>query len=99
MTHSFSLSQTASVSGEKAVIHCCYINTTNRLQILQVKHGSHKQLERVVFPGERLIFETVPEANLFIYTSEHNYVTVPCQQLHITEPFPKSNFLVTYSLN
>lgn len=41
-------------------------------------------LERVVFPGERLIFEAVPDAQLEIYSREIRSRLVSCYHLRVT---------------
>ena len=52
-------------------ILCCYVNSTSKIQIARIANIANWYFERVVFPGQRLLFEAVPEAHLEIYT----YVT------------------------
>ncbi len=70
-------------------ILCCYVNVTNNLQIIRITNIPNLHLERVVFPGERLMFEAVPEAKLEIHTNEMVTAlvadTITCQQLSVTE--------------
>lgn len=47
---------------------CCYVNATNFLQMARSANISNWHFERVVFPGERLLFEASPEAQLEIHT-------------------------------
>ncbi|MDV2992708.1 MAG: hypothetical protein N4J56_002362 [Chroococcidiopsis sp. SAG 2025] len=47
---------------------CCYANTTNSLQVVRITNIPHWWFERVVFPGQRLLFEAVPDARLEIHT-------------------------------
>lgn len=72
-------------------ILCFHINTTNQVQIIRITNISALQFERVVFPGQRLMFEAVPDAKLEICTSEKNSTTIsyliPCQQLRVLETF------------
>lgn len=45
-------------------ILCWYLNTTNKLQIARITNIPNWYFERTVFPGERLLFEAVPSAEL-----------------------------------
>lgn len=49
-------------------ILCCYVNTTNSLQVVRITNIHHWWFKRVVFPGQRLLFETVLDARLEIHT-------------------------------
>lgn len=49
-------------------ILCLYSNYTSQLQIAKMNNIQNCKFERVVFPGQRLLFEAVPEAQLEIYT-------------------------------
>lgn len=49
-------------------ILCSYVNATNVLQIVRIINIPNWHFERVVFPGQRLLFETLPEAQLEIHT-------------------------------
>lgn len=49
-------------------ILCCYVNATSQIQIARITNISNWYFERVVFPGERLLFEALPEAQLEIHT-------------------------------
>ena len=55
-------------------ILCCYINDTHRIKIARITNISNWYFERVVFPGERLLFEALPEAQQKIYVT--NFSTV-----------------------
>lgn len=46
---------------------CYYTNTTGQLQIARIMVGVNCQGESVVFPGQRWLFEAVPDAWLEIY--------------------------------
>lgn len=50
-------------------ILCSYINTTNRTQVIRIIGFPHYQFERVVFPGQELMFEAASEAQLEVFTS------------------------------
>jgi hypothetical protein len=47
---------------------CCYTNATHEISLAQIVNISNWYFERVIFPGERLLFEALPEAELEIYT-------------------------------
>lgn len=55
-------------------ILCCYINDVRRIKIARITNIPNWYFERVVFPGERLLFEALPEAQLEIYVT--NFSTV-----------------------
>jgi hypothetical protein len=68
---------------------CCYINATPQIQVLRITNIANCFWERVVFPGQRLLFEARKEARVEIHTPEK--VTsiladvISCQQLQIAE--------------
>jgi Domain of unknown function (DUF1830) len=68
-------------------ILCYYANTTNQIQIIRSAKIANCYFERVVFPGQRLLFETVPEAQIEIHTG--TMVTailsdrIPCSRLRV----------------
>ena len=47
---------------------CCYVNATNQIQIVRITNIPNWYFERVVFPGQRLLFETCSDAHLEIHT-------------------------------
>ena len=51
-------------------ILCGYQNQTPTLQIIRITNIPNWYFERVVFPGEELILEALPEAVLEIYSSD-----------------------------
>ncbi len=69
-------------------ILCSYVNPTSRIQIARITNVLDWYFERVIFPGERLLFETVSEAQLEIYTSEIPSAVladkVPCDRLSVS---------------
>lgn len=76
-------------SGSGSPILCCYVNATSHIQIVRITNVSNWYFERVVFPGQRLVFETVPEAHLEIHcgmmASAILSDTIPCDRLGIQE--------------
>jgi len=47
---------------------CCYVNASSKMQIVRITNIHNWYFERVVFPGQRLMFEAFPEAQLEIHT-------------------------------
>jgi hypothetical protein len=62
-------------------ILCSYTNVTHSLQIIRLKYSPGLHWERVVFPGQHLMFEAAPEAKLEIYFSETTSVVIRCALL------------------
>ncbi len=85
------MSQTLTSSGKSLTadscdrILCSYTNVTSRIQIIRIANIQNLHLEQVIFPGQRLIFEAVPEAKLEIQVSEKNTLSVTCKQLQVIE--------------
>jgi hypothetical protein len=71
------------------LICCCYINETSKIQIARVTNIKNWYFERVVFPGQRLLFESMPEGQLEIHTGMMASAilsdTIPCTRLQISE--------------
>ncbi len=69
-------------------ILCCYINTTSQIQIARITNIQNWYFERVVFPGQRLVFEAMPQAQLEIHTGMMASAilsdTISCQRLKVT---------------
>jgi hypothetical protein len=74
---------------EKDTILCCYVNATSQIQIARITNIPNWYFERVVFPGQRLIFEAVRSALLEIHTGMMASAilsdTIPCERLCIEE--------------
>ncbi len=70
-------------------ILCCYVNATSQIQIAKISNVPNWYFERVVFPGQRLVFEAVIGACMEIHTgmvaSSILSDTVPCDRLQINE--------------
>lgn len=71
---------------------CCYVNATSKIQIARITNVADWYFERVVFPGQRLMFETVPKAMLEIHTGMMASAilsdTIPCDRLAIDQDMP-----------
>ncbi len=70
-------------------ILCCYVNATSQIQITRITNIDNWYFERVVFPGQRLVFETLPEALLEIHSGMMASAilsdTIPCTRLSVSE--------------
>ncbi len=70
------------------MILCCYINHTDKVQIGRISNVTDWYFERVVFPGERLLFEAPDSAELEIYTSRFSTALlaqrIKCDNLCVT---------------
>jgi hypothetical protein len=86
---------------QKQQILCCYVNATSHIQIARITNIPNWYFERVVFPGQRLVFQTLPEAQLEIHTGMMASAilsdTIPCDRLCVDEqgnaikpPIPKA---------
>lgn len=70
-------------------ILCCYVNATSQIQVARITNIPNWYFERVVFPGQRLVFEALPEALLEIHTGMMATAilsdTIPCERLRVDE--------------
>jgi len=68
-------------------ILCCYVNATSKIQVVRITNVPNWYFERVVFPGQRLLFESVPSAQLEIHSGMMASAilsdTIPCDRLRI----------------
>ncbi|MCL6435795.1 MAG: DUF1830 domain-containing protein [Leptolyngbyaceae cyanobacterium HOT.MB2.61] len=68
-------------------IICCYVNATSRIQVARITNIPGWYFERVVFPGQRLVFEAVAGALLEIHcgmmASAILSDTIPCSRLRV----------------
>lgn len=66
-----------------------YANATSQIQIAHISNVPRWYFERVVFPGERLLFETVPKAQLEIHTGVMPSAIladkIPCSRLLVKQ--------------
>lgn len=69
-------------------ILCCYVNATSKIQVARITNVPNWYFERVVFPGQRLMFEAIPEAQLEIHTGMMASAilsdTIPCERLRVS---------------
>ena len=70
---------------EQSHILCCYVNATSQIQIARITNIPNWYFERVVFPGQRLVFEAEPHAILEIHSGMMASAilsdTIPCTRL------------------
>jgi hypothetical protein len=70
-------------------ILCCYVNATSKIQIARIANIPNWYFERVVFPGQRLVFETFKDGQLEVHTGMMASAilsdTIPCDRLMIQE--------------
>ncbi|HIK09484.1 MAG TPA: DUF1830 domain-containing protein [Oscillatoriaceae cyanobacterium M33_DOE_052] len=70
-------------------IVCCYVNATSKIQIARITNIPNWYFERVVFPGQHLIFEALPEALLEIHSGMMASAilsdTILCDRLRMEE--------------
>ncbi|MFN5729741.1 MAG: DUF1830 domain-containing protein [Pseudanabaena sp.] len=70
-------------------IVCSYVNATSKIQIARITDVPLWYFERVVFPGQNLIFEAISSAHVEIHTgmmaSSILSDTIPCVQLQVEE--------------
>ena len=57
------------ISERDARILCWYLNTTSQVQIARITNIPNWYFERTVFPGDRFLFEALPEAQLEVCRS------------------------------
>lgn len=60
---------------------CCYTNHTSHIQIIRLVNKTHTNWQRVIFPGERFLFEPDSESNLELLVNEGISSLVNCQKL------------------
>lgn len=69
-----------------------YRNVTSQVQIIRLDRVTSEQLEKVVFPGEQLLFHSTAEAFLEVCTNKAPSFTlieqIPCSQLQVIEKEP-----------
>jgi hypothetical protein len=58
------------VTAQPDKVVCRYVNHMQQIQILRIANIPNWFFERTVLPGEELLFEAYPEAELEVYTYE-----------------------------
>ncbi|NET35082.1 MAG: DUF1830 domain-containing protein [Cyanothece sp. SIO1E1] len=65
---------------------CHYANITNQIQIVRIANVENWYYERVVFPGQRLLFKALQQSELEVYTGADQTMLlaqIPCEQLQV----------------
>jgi hypothetical protein len=68
MLPTLALSKKVFTSESTDGILCYYVDTTRLIQVVQLANSPGKNFEKVMFPGQRLLFEAAAEAQLKIQT-------------------------------
>lgn len=69
-------------------ILCYYENLTSQIQLARIGNIPHRVNERLVFPGQRLLFESLPDAFLEVHTctTEMKLLErIPCLRLQVNQ--------------
>ncbi len=71
---------------------CCYVNATSKMQVARITNIPNWYFERVVFPGQHLVFEAALDAHLEIHTgmmaSSIISDVIPCVQIQVQDQSP-----------
>ena len=74
---------------QSGIVLCCYVNATSKIQVARITNISNWYFERVVFPGQRLVFEAPKKAQMEIHTGMMASAilsdTIPCDRLKIKD--------------
>jgi hypothetical protein len=69
-------------------ILCCYVNKTDKLQVGRIVNIPNWHFERVILPGQRLLFEAqvagLLEVHVITNASTSLLSTIPCPDLQIS---------------
>ncbi len=70
-------------------ILCCYVNATSKIQVVRITNIPNWYFERVVFPGQRLVFESPRAGQLEVHSGMMASAilsdTIPCHELLVQE--------------
>ena len=82
------MSYQLSCKGNNQIL-CYYANVTDEIQVVRIANIPNWYFERVVFPGQRLMFESATEAVLEIHTGAMPSAIlsdkIPCYVLRVIE--------------
>ncbi|MBX2862771.1 MAG: DUF1830 domain-containing protein [Leptolyngbyaceae cyanobacterium MAG.088] len=71
------------------IVLCCYMNSSSKIQVARITNISNWYFERVVFPGQRLLFEANIESLLEIHSgsmaSSILEDRIPCSRLRVDQ--------------
>jgi hypothetical protein len=65
---------------------CCYVNATSQIQVVRITDVPNWYFERVVFPGQKLMFTSPDTAHLEVHAGTMAVLDdiIPCRELQIT---------------
>ena len=90
-------------NNRQSSVLCCYVNATSQIQIARITNIPNWYFERVVFPGQRLMFEALPEALLEIHTGMMASAilsdTISCRHLCVSESSKFSDYTAALSVS
>ncbi|HTL90040.1 MAG TPA: DUF1830 domain-containing protein [Leptolyngbya sp.] len=70
-------------------ISCYYTNASSQLQQIRLQNSDRMDFDRMVFPGEKFIFEALPEGWLEIHTHTTTglqlFQTIACLRLQVLQ--------------
>jgi phosphosulfolactate synthase (CoM biosynthesis protein A) len=76
-------------------ILCYYANFSDGIQMARISNLQDFNFEKVVFPGERLLFEAASDAQLEIYISQTGQESllekISCDRLQVREEVRQPN--------
>jgi hypothetical protein len=76
-------------TSERDTVVCCYANCTSKIQVARISNIPNWYFERVVFPGQRLMFEASVVGQLEIHTGMMASAilsdTIPCSRLVVMD--------------
>lgn len=82
-------------NSENDSILCCYVNSTSQIQVARITNVPNWYFERVVFPGQRLVFEAISDGMLEIHSGMMASAiisdTIPCERLCLQEQAKKQS--------
>jgi hypothetical protein len=82
------MSEQLSYKGNNQIL-CYYANVSNQVQVVRIGNIPNWYFERVMFPGQRLMFEAAAEAVLEIHTGTVASAIlsdkIPCYVLRVIE--------------
>ncbi len=89
-------------SDNSECIVCCYRNVTSKIQVARITNIPNWYFERVIFPGQHLVFESTPEAQLEIHTGMMASAilsdTIPCYRLRVEQSISSSSHFIQASV-
>jgi hypothetical protein len=77
-----------SFSKNRDRILCYYFNSTSYLQMAKLQSTDNSPFEQLVFPGQRVLFEAIPDALLEVYRYASQVTLlaqIPCQTLQVND--------------